>query len=92
MLPRPEAANYPRLAAALAGLDAQLAGVDAHLLGIELDAPTLAQGANFTLTTRLGALDVMQEVPGVGAYDPLAARAVLSELDGVAVRVLRSPI
>jgi hypothetical protein len=88
VLPRPGAENHRRLAAALRELDAQLAGVDAHLLGIELDAPTLAEGANFTLTTRLGALDVMQEVPGASAYEPLAARAVASELDGVPVRVL----
>jgi predicted nucleotidyltransferase len=30
----------------------------------------------------------MQEVPGVSDYEPLDARAVHSELDGVAVRVL----
>ena len=88
ILPRPDAENCRRLAAALGELEAEIAGVDAHLLGIALDAPTLADGANFTLTTRLGALDVMQDVPGVSEYEPLAARAVISELDGVAVRVL----
>jgi predicted nucleotidyltransferase len=88
IIPRPESANLERLAAALADLRAELAGVDAHLLGIALDAATLGEGANFTLTTTHGDLDVMQEVPGMSAYQALADQAVSTELDEVPVRVL----
>jgi predicted nucleotidyltransferase len=88
VLPNPAPANMTLLAAALADLGAQLAGVDAHLLGIELSADTLGEGANFTLTTRLGDLDVMQDVPGAVAYERLAGDAVATELDGVPVRVV----
>ena len=88
IIPRPEPANLERLAAALEDLHAELAGIDAHLLGIALDAATLGEGANFTLTTAHGDLDVMQEVPGMSAYGPLAAGSVSTELDHVPVRVL----
>jgi predicted nucleotidyltransferase len=88
VLPNPAVENMAPLAAALADLGAELAGVDAHLRGIELSAETLANGANFTLTTRLGDLDVMQEVPGAVAYERLAGDSVATELDGVPVRVV----
>jgi hypothetical protein len=88
VLPSPASDNRAPLAAALADLDAQLAGVDAHLLGISLDADTLGEGANFTLITSLGELDVMQDVPGARSYDRLAADAVATELDRVPVRVV----
>ena len=88
ILPNPEPANLAALAGALQALDARISGVDADLLGIELDAPTLAQGANFTLETALGALDVMQAVPGARPYEQLDADAVSTELDGVPVRVV----
>lgn len=61
-------ANLERLAGALAELRAELWGVDAHQLGIELDADTLASGANFTLTTDAGGLDFFNEVPGQVPY------------------------
>jgi hypothetical protein len=48
----------------------------------------VGEGANFTLTTTHGDLDVMQEVPGMSAYGPLADRALSTELDNVPVRVL----
>ena len=86
--PRPDAENCRALAAALGDLDAGLAGVDAHLLGIELDAATLAEGANFTLTTRLGDLDVMQDLPGARPYAAMSADAVAIEVSGVPVRVV----
>src|SRR4051794_32799350 len=88
---RPERSNLESLAAALADLDAALAGVDAHLPGIELDAGTLAEGANFTLTTRFGELDVIQDVPGARAFEDLQRSAVATTLDDVPVRVVGLP-
>jgi hypothetical protein len=59
IVPAPDRANYKRLAGALSGLHAHLKGVDADKLGIELDAETLSVGANFTLTTDRGNLDIL---------------------------------
>ena len=83
----PEPANLERLANALHELGAQLWGVDAERLGIELDAETLANGANFTLTTDAGGLDVFNEVPGGVSYEDLRARALVVALSGLTIRV-----
>jgi len=80
-------ANLGRLSAALRELDAQLWGVDAHLLGIELDPDTLANGANFTLTTSAGGLDFFNAVPGGVPYEDLRARALIVELSGLTIRI-----
>ncbi len=59
IIPTPSSENLVRLGRALEEIDAQLRGVDAHLLGIDVtNARHLAAGANFTLTTRHGWLDV----------------------------------
>jgi hypothetical protein len=79
--------NRERLAAALRELNAQLWGVDAHLLEIELDAETLANGANLTLVTDAGGLDFFNAVPGGVAYEELRARAMVVELSGLSIRV-----
>lgn len=53
-------------------------------------AEDLAEGGNFRLRTRLGALDVMQWVPGFGvdqAFATLDASAIELDLDGSAIRV-----
>ncbi len=80
-----EPANLGRLAAALAELRAELWGVDAHLLGIELDAETLAGGANFTFTTDAGGVDFFNEVPGQVPYLDLRRRAVTGRIRDVPV-------
>jgi hypothetical protein len=80
--------NLARVAAALAELDAQLWGVDADRLGIDLDARTLAEGGNFTLVTRAGGLDCVNEVPGGAPYEQLRARSVVAGLgDGLEIRI-----
>lgn len=79
--------NLERLVAALRELTAELWGVDAHLLGIELDAETLASGANFTLITDAGGLDFFNEVPGGVPYEELRARALVVDLSGLQIRV-----
>ncbi|MCG8605554.1 hypothetical protein MJD09_11225 [bacterium] len=40
-------------------------------LPFKLDVPTVEQGLNFTLTTRLGDLDLLGEIVGGGGYEDL---------------------
>ncbi|MCA1700384.1 MAG: nucleotidyltransferase [Actinobacteria bacterium] len=79
--------NLDRLARALAELGAELWGVDAHLLGIELNTETLANGANFTLTTEAGGVDFFNAVPGGAAYSEVRRRAVAALVRGQRVKV-----
>ncbi len=54
------------------------------------EADDLAEGGNFRLRTRLGALDVMQWSPGFDAeqaFATLDANAIQLDLDGSAIRV-----
>jgi hypothetical protein len=78
--------NLERLAAALSELGATLRGAPAGL-SFELDAKTLAHGANFTFDTRFGALDILAEPVGAPPYAALAAAGADTEIEGVAVRV-----
>lgn len=90
IIPTPSTENLTRLGRALGEIEAQLRGVEAHLLGIDVtDARDLAAGANFTLTTRHGWLDVFahDETPGAPPYEDLRARALEVEVAGVAVAV-----
>ncbi len=82
-----ERANLERLSGALADLHAELWGVDAHLLGLDLDAGTLASGANFTLITDAGGVDFFNEVPGQVPYRDLRRRAITGHVRGVPVRL-----
>lgn len=76
--------NAVRLAAALAelhavvrGVDAVVRGVDADLLEVDpLDPAQLASGANWTLVTDAGWLDVMPGAVGARDYVALATDAV----------------
>ena len=72
-------ANLERLAAALSELRAHMRGVDAHLLGIDpADPAALAAGANFTLATAAGPLDVWtdtDELRGSPPWEELLERA-----------------
>jgi len=47
------------------------------------DAETLRRGLNFTLTTRLGDLDLLGEIVGGGGYDDLRPHAHALEVFGV---------
>jgi hypothetical protein len=79
IVPAPDSENLRRLAAALADLEAEIdlaEDFDAAELGIAPDADGLAFGGNWVLRTRLGRLDVMQDVPGVKGYDELWHGAV----------------
>lgn len=92
--PEPSADNLGALADLLADLEAR--PVEVGDFGPEelpfdpLDPDDLAEGGNFRLDTRLGAVDVMQWIPGIDAdhaYPVLAGDAVTVELRGAALRV-----
>jgi hypothetical protein len=92
--PDPEPENLKRLAAMLGELDARQVGADEFAGGELAYDPTrpehLQGGGNFRVTTRLGALDVMQWVPGIDdeqAFERLARDAMVAEFRGAEVRV-----
>lgn len=62
--------NLERLVGALAGYSPYLRGVPPGL-PFTLDKDTLKAGLNFTLTTTLGPLDLLGEIPGGGTYEQL---------------------
>lgn len=55
-------------------------------LPFQWDALMLKAGMNFTLTTTLGALDLLGEVTGGGTYEQLLPDTIVSEAYGVPVR------
>jgi hypothetical protein len=64
--------NLERLATILESLGATLRGAPPDL-PFQLDAKTLANGANFTFTTRLGSLDILADPAGAPPYRDLKA-------------------
>jgi hypothetical protein len=89
IVPAPGLRNARRLERALARLEARFRGVDADLLGIDLDAETLAAGANFTLTTHSGDLDVMPITEGDRSWEELSQRAVTMQLrEGLPIQLV----
>lgn len=85
IVPAPEPDNLRRLAAALARLGAEhydLGDFDPDEFPIGPDFEGLSAGGNFVLRTRLGRLDVLQDVKGVDSYGDLRARAVSFHVPG----------
>lgn len=82
--------NLERLGAALIELRATLRGVDAHLLGIDpTDPQALLSGANFTLHTLAGPLDVWtdtDELKGSPPWAELRAGSLEAQVGGVTIR------
>jgi len=94
LCPDPEPTNLAALAAALRDLEAEHVELGdfapAELPFDPLDPRDVAQGGNFRLRTRLGALDVMQWVPGIEAdhaYPVLAREAITIAFRKVAIQV-----
>lgn len=84
--------NLARLAEALRELRAHLrvgrmSNEEAANQPFQLDAGTLEKGANFTLVTERGALDLLGEPGGIRSYDDLAGAAETFAIDGLSVRV-----
>jgi hypothetical protein len=79
--------NLDRLVAALAPLEPYLRGAPPGL-PFRFDAETLERGLNFTLTTRLGALDLLGEITGGGGYPQLIGFSLEARLFDVPCRYL----
>jgi hypothetical protein len=79
--------NLDRLARALAPYEPYLRGAPPDLPFV-LDAETLHRGLNFTLTTKLGDVDLLGEIVGGGGYTDLAPHSVQLDLFGVPCLVL----
>lgn len=81
-------ANLERLAAALCELEVGLRGAPANLPFV-IDARSLALGSNFTLTTRVGDLDLLGYLEPLGDYDAIDARAETYRIGDLELRVIR---
>jgi hypothetical protein len=79
--------NLERLVRALAPLEPYLRGAPPGL-PFAFDVETLRRGLNFTLTSKLGDLDLLGEIVGGGGYPELAPHGVTMELFGVPCLVL----
>jgi hypothetical protein len=73
--------NLERLAGVLYSLGATLRGAPPDL-PFQLDAKTLANGANFTFTTRLGSLDILADPAGAPPYRDLKAAGTRITVSG----------
>ena len=78
--------NLGRLAGALTSLGATLRGAPPGL-PFQLDAKTLANGANFTFSTRLGSLDILGDPAGAPPYRDLKAAGTTITISGMEVTV-----
>ena len=78
--------NLERLAEVLRGLGAELRGALPRL-PFQLDAETLHQGANFTFSTRLGAVDILGDPAGAPPYERLREDALAIDVRGYPVRI-----
>lgn len=89
IVPAPGRENAARLAQALGLLNARIRGVDGDALGLDpTDPETLGAGANWTLTTDRGDLDLMPNAEALPEWSALAARAerlTLGDLSGLLV-------
>ena len=74
--------NISRLADALTPHKPYLRGAPAGL-PFSFDERTIRNGLNFTLTTDIGALDLLAEITGGGGYDDLLPHSIRLRLYGV---------
>lgn len=81
-----EQPNLRRLAAALKEIGVTLRGAPPDL-PFQLDAQTLANGANFTFDTEFGSFDVLGDIAGIKSYEELRQGARIERIAGVEVRV-----
>ena len=82
--------NLERLVTALAAHGPYLRGAPSGL-PFCFDTQTLEGGLNFTLTTRLGDIDLLGEVVGGGRYEDLIPHSVKITLFGLPCRCLDLP-
>jgi hypothetical protein len=79
-------ANLERMAAALGELEVTLRGAPADL-PFQLDARTLANGANFTFDSPYGSFDILGDVAGIADYEALRGDAVAATIEEREVKV-----
>ena len=79
--------NIKRLAKAVIRLNPYLRGSPAEL-PFQWDKETIERGLNFTLSTDLGALDLLGEIIDGGCYDDLLLHTFELELFGIRCRCL----
>jgi predicted nucleotidyltransferase len=84
---RRSADNLRRLVSALAPHAPYLRGAPPGL-PFRWDAATLQRGLNFTLTTDLGAIDLLGEITGGGRYEDLLSDCVTLKVFGIACQCL----
>lgn len=85
IVPDPTRANLTRLATVLNALDAEhydLGDFTPEQFPVQPGLAGLRAGGNCVLRTRLGRLDVMQEVKSVESYDELRRNAVSLQVPG----------
>jgi predicted nucleotidyltransferase len=83
-------ANLEAIARALKPHEPYLRGAPPGLPFV-LDVPTLRNGLNFTLTTKLGDLDLLGEVVGGGGYRDLLPHTFTVEAFGVEFKCVDLP-
>ena len=83
--PRPEPGNLVRLADALRALDARTLNQGSE--GLTIDALVLPRAALWQFSTRHGALDVLNEIPGAPPYDELRQQALIVRLGDLTLAV-----
>lgn len=79
-------ANLERMAAALKELDVTLRGAPPDL-PFQVDARSLANGANFTFLTSYGDFDILGEIDGVSSYEDLRQAARPATIDGISTKI-----
>jgi predicted nucleotidyltransferase len=78
--------NMQRLTSALAEIGVTLRGAPDDL-PFQLDAQTLANGADFTFATEFGNFDVLGDVAGIKSYEELRRNAKFERIGEVDVRI-----
>ena len=83
-------ANLGRLVRALEPIEPYLRGAPPGLT-FRFDVEALRRGLNFTLTTTLGALDLLGEITGGGTYDDLIGESDAMVTEGRTINCMSLP-
>ncbi|MCD6728287.1 MAG: hypothetical protein LT070_13745 [Solirubrobacteraceae bacterium] len=86
LVPDPDADNLLRLGNLLARLDARLTLSPDREFGPR-ERSALARGRSLSIETSLGAVDIVQRLPGTPSFAELDASAIEARPGGVAVRI-----
>ena len=79
--------NIARLVTTLRPIQPYLRGAPPGL-PFDWSVETIERGLNFTLTTSLGAIDLLGEIAGGGGYEQLQEETILVEIGGVKCLIL----